>query len=113
MDERRKLLKSQYKERKVIGAIYRILNKKNGRFYLNKTADLSGAQNSFKSCYTTGTCTNPRLAKEWSEYGQGSFEFEVLETWEKDATQTDEEFRNDLKELLEIWDEKLPKENRY
>ena len=113
MDEKRKLLKAQYKERKIIGGIYRIVNQKNGKFYLNKTANLQGSQNSFKSCYATGTCTHPRLVKEWNEYGQDSFVFEVLETWEKDATQTDEEFRKDLEELLEIWDDKLPKENRY
>lgn len=113
MDERRKLLKLQYKERKVVGAIYRILNQKNGKFYLSKTADLPGAQNSFKSCYRDGECTHPRLVKEWNEYGGDAFVFEVLETWEQGAEQTYEEFRRDLQDLLEIWDEKLPKENRY
>lgn len=113
MSDRKKQLKTQYKERKIIGGVYRITNQKNGRFYLNKTADLQGSHNWFSGCCTTGICTHPRLAKEWNEYGKDSFAFEVLETWEKDAAQTDLEFENDLKELLEIWNEKLKQNNRY
>lgn len=113
MNDRQKQLKAQYKERKVTGGVYRIINQKNGRFYLNKTEDLQGSHNWFLSCYTSGTCTHPRLVKEWSEYGKESFAFEVLESWEKDATQTDSEFKNDLKELLKIWNDKLLQENRY
>lgn len=113
MNDRQKQLKSQYKERAVVGGIYRVINQQNGRFFLNKTANLQGSHNSFLSCCNSGLCTHPRLVKEWSEYGKEAFAFEVLETWEKDAAQTDREFQDDLKELLAIWNDKLPSENRY
>lgn len=113
MNDRKKQLKAQYKERKIIGGVYRILNQRSGRFYLNKTEDLQGTHNWFLSCCTTGICTHPRLVKEWNEYGKEPFTFEVLETWEKDVSQSADEFNADLKELLEIWNNKLPHENRY
>lgn len=113
MNDRKKQLKAQYKERKIIGGVYRIINQKNGRFFLNKTEDLQGSQNWFLSCCTTGICTHPRLVKEWNEYGKESFAFEVLETWEKDTAQSEHEFENDLKELFEIWNDKLPQDHRY
>lgn len=113
MNDRKKQLKAQYKERKVIGGVYRIINQKNGRFYLSKTEDLQGSRNWFLSCCTNGICTHPRLVKEWNEYGKDAFEFEVLEIWEKDAAQSESEFQTDLKELFEIWNSKLVRENRY
>ncbi len=113
MNERRKQLLEQYKERKIMGGIYRILNTTNGRFYLDKTKDMQGANNLFQNSYATGMCTHPRLARAWKEYGKEAFIFEVLEYWEKDAEQTEGEFEKDLAELYEIWDAKLPRENRY
>lgn len=113
MNDRRKELIKQYKERKIVGGIYRIMNTVNGQFYLNKTKDMQGAKNMFQSYYAMGMCAHPRLAKAWKEYGEEAFTFEVLEYWEKDAEQTECEFEKDLAELYEIWDAKLPRENRY
>lgn len=113
MNDRRKELKAQYKERKIIGGVYRIINTKNGRFYLNKTTNMEGSHNQFLNSYSTGICTHPCLVKEWNSFGKEAFTFEVLESWEKDAVQSDHEFANDLQELFEIWDEKLPGHNRY
>lgn len=113
MNERRKLLKAQYKERKQVGGVWRVLNIENGRFYLDKTLDIQGSHNWFLNCCTTGICTHPHLAKEWASCGKDAYVFEVLETWEKDEKQSDLEFKNDIGDLYEIWDEKLPRENRY
>ncbi|NLO86197.1 MAG: GIY-YIG nuclease family protein [Clostridiales bacterium] len=113
MGNRRKELKAQYKQRKVTGGIYRITNQRNGRFYLSQTTDMQGTHNWFLSCCASALCTHPCLVREWDSYGKEAFVFEALETWEKDAEQSNGEFASDLQELFEIWDSKLPQDNRY
>lgn len=110
---RKKQLKEQYKARKVTGGIYRIVNKDSGRFYLNSTDDMQATRNWFESCRMFNTCSIPHIQKDWKELGMDAFALEEVDYIDKGETQTNEEYREDLKALLELWDEKLPKENRY
>ena len=111
--DRRKELKAQYKARKVVGGIYRINNRENGRFYLEYTDDIQATHNWFSSCCMTNTCTLPHIREDWKKFGKDAFFVEELDLLEKKQEQTNAEFTSDLKILLELWDEKLPKENRY
>jgi hypothetical protein len=54
-----------------------------------------------------------RLQKDWTEYGSGSFVYEVAEELEKGETQTITEFKADLALLKEIWFEKLSDKEFY
>lgn len=110
---RRKELQEQYKNRKMTGGIYRIINRENGRFMLQSTADINAAHNVFEGFIKTDNCTHPRLIKDWNQYGKDVFFIEDLDLIEKKETQTQEEFNNDIQVLLEIWDEKLESGNRY
>lgn len=111
--DRRKELKEQYKNRKVVGGIYRIINQENGRFYLQSTDDMQATHNWFRSCRTFGGCTLPPIQEDWKKFGMDAFYVEELDLLEKGELQTREEFMSDLKTLLALWSEKLPKENRY
>lgn len=111
--DRRKELKAQYKARKVVGGIYRINNKENGCFYLQYTDDMQATHNWFGSCCMLGTCTLPPIQEDWKKFGKDAFSVEELDLLEKKQEQSATEFREDLKILLELWSEKLPKENRY
>lgn len=111
--DRRKELREQYKTRKVVGGIYRIVNGENGRFYLQSTDDMQATRNWFGTFHVFESCSLPPLQGDWKQYGAQVFSLEELDHLEKGSEQTREEFQMDLKTLLEMWDEKLPKENRY
>lgn len=111
--DRRKELLEQYKGRKVVGGIYRILNRENGRFYLQSTDDMQATRNWFGTFSVFENCSLPPLQGDWKQYGPKAFDLEELDLLEKGQDQTREEFAKDLKTLLELWDEKLPKDARY
>lgn len=98
---RRELL-GAYKERKTVGGIYAIRNRKNGRLLVGSAADLKGFRNRFEFAKQTGSGLSLRLKRDWEAFGPDAFELEVLEELEKKDAQTAEEFSADLKALLEL-----------
>lgn len=104
--ERRKELLEQYKQRTVVGGIYRIRNSVTGHTYINWDDDLQGAENRHRFSVSTNTCILPEMREDWLAHGAASFTFDRLEELEKNAEQTREEFRADLETLFEIWSEK-------
>lgn len=114
MDNRKKELIRQYKERKVTGCVFVVRNTQNGRYYLNYSDVSAAARNSFDLAVNTGGEYKPCMRGDWKEYGARAFSFEVLEELDKKDTQTSREFIEDLKTLTELWAEKLGEpEKRY
>jgi hypothetical protein len=107
----RKELTLAYKERKVVGGVYQIVNTQNSNFLLASTADLQGAQNRFDFAQKTGSCIHFKLQKDWAEFGPSAFKFEILEELEKKEDQSPKEFQEDLKVLQEMWAEKRSAES--
>lgn len=104
--DKKKLL-SVYKERKVKGGVFRIVNQENGRYFLASSPNLAGSINRHNFSVSTGSCIFSALAKDWKQFGAKVFQLEVLEELEKTAIQSDKEFAEDLALLEEIWKEKL------
>lgn len=94
MEDSRKALKEQYKNRKVVGGVYRIKCSEINGGWLRSTTDMKGAENRYRFLLSTGTCPEPSMAKAWDQFGPSSFSFEVVEELEKKETQTDREFIN-------------------
>ena len=46
------------------------------------------------------------MLRELNDYGAASFSFAVLEELQKNETQTDREFAEDVQTLFELWQEK-------
>jgi hypothetical protein len=109
----RKSLINEYKQRKVVGGVFRILNTKTGMYYLGAAADLQGKRNGFDFMVDTGNCSYYELKQDWQEYGSGAFVFEVLEEIGKKEDQSAADFRDDLDTLRDIWKEKLDPAKRY
>jgi hypothetical protein len=109
----KKTLKEKYKQSKVAGGIYRVMNTNNGMYLFNYTPDIRARQNSFEFMVSTSTCFDNRVIKDWESLGGGVFSFEVLETLEKKKDQTREQFIADLETLAQMWDEKLDPSKRY
>jgi hypothetical protein len=101
--QNRKAMLAAYKERKVVGGVYSITNTITEEKHIYSTADLEGIKNRFKHSKTMGGCFNLILQKTWNEYGADAFELEILDSLELGETQTEKEFKDDLKTLEEMW----------
>lgn len=103
-----------YKEMDDIGGVYRFVNTKTGwKSKPQSTPNLKGQRSRLdfaKSNISQALPTDPFMEKElqaqWKEYGGQCFEMEVLETLKRQPEQTTKEFREDLSELLSLWQEK-------
>ncbi len=105
-------LQAQYKNRSIIGGIYSIRCNGSGQVWLKSTKDLQGQKNKFVFFTSTNSCPEPGMRSDWEKYGAASFSFDVLEELTKKETQTDLEFNQDLKLLLEMWSDKLQEEKQ-
>jgi hypothetical protein len=103
----KKELIAKYKGRKIMGGVYAIKNGVTGRSLLLSAQDLQGSKNRFEFAQKTGSCVHPRLKDDWEVYGGKAFSLEMLEKLEKMETQTPDEFKEDIRVLLEIWLEKF------
>lgn len=108
--ETRKKLQEQYSERRVLGGVYVIRNKSNGKMLLLNTLDMPGSLNRFNFAVQTGGCCHPKLRDEWEK---DSFGIEVIEEIEKKKDQTDIEFAQDVQALFEMICEGYPKDRLY
>lgn len=102
----RKERKEQYKNRKIVGGVYRICCDAAGKSWLKAALDLQGANNRFSFFVATNACPEPAMAQAWKQYGATAFSFTILEKMEKKETQTPDEFAQDMEALFELWTEK-------
>jgi hypothetical protein len=112
MDKRKTLL-NEYKQRKIIGGIYRLTNTSNGMYFLDHATNIQAKQNSFNFMVSSGSCFHYKLQKDWEEFGGKVFMFEILDTIEKKKDQSQNKFIDDLRMLEQMWSEKLNASNRY
>ncbi len=106
MDRKKELLNA-YKQRKVVGGVYRIVNDANARYLLVATPDLAGARNRHNFSVATENCIFGMMAEDWKATGAKHFQFEVLEELEKKDEQSDADFAGELALLEEMWRDKL------
>jgi hypothetical protein len=111
--DRRKTLINEYRQEKIVGGIYTVKNTNNGKYLLDYAGNLQAKQNAFNFMVSSGTCLDIRLKEDLEEFGGGVFAFETLETLEKKADQTQDEFIDDLNMLQQIWSDKLGLAARY
>ena len=110
----KKDLQAQYKEREIVGGVFIIKNTLKNKVYLDATLNLSAAKNRFELTSTMGSgVLNPKLQKDWSEQSGEGFVMEILDELKKSDTQTEDEFKADIKIIKQMWEEKLSGEVMY
>ena len=110
----KKELKTAYKERHIMGGVYAIQNKENGKMLVCTASDLSGIKNRFEFFQKFGgSALHGKLQKDIKQFGKNAFIFKTLEELKKKDTQTSAEFRADLETLKDIWLEKLDADILY
>ncbi|MCX6013632.1 MAG: GIY-YIG nuclease family protein [Chloroflexi bacterium] len=82
MDRKRTLI-NEYKQKKIIGGIYRVTNTRNGMYLLDYTTNLQAKQNTFDFIVSSGYCFHYKLEKDWAAFGGKAFNFEMIEALEK------------------------------
>jgi len=105
--DRKKELKSLYKQMKPQMGIFIIRSKSNNKCHIEATQDIKGTMNSTKFKLSAGIHPYRELQKEWTDLGEENFISEILDTLEysKDDSKTD--YTEDLDMLKTMWKEKL------
>jgi hypothetical protein len=103
-----KEMKNEYKLYKSRKGVYQIRNKSNGKILIGTSTDLKAIWNRQRTQLNFGSHPNIELQKDWKQYGEESFEYEILmEIKEKENEDID--YKKELKELEELYiEEKQP-----
>lgn len=105
-EEQKKAIRA-YKEREQIGGIYRVVNRKTGwQGPLSAAPDLEGKRSLLAFAKKTNSCFDPALQAQWASSDPEDFEFVEVERLKQKPGMTTLEFREDLRELLSLWQEK-------
>lgn len=101
-----KELKEEYKLRKFKVGVFQIRNTVNGKIFVGSSVNLDAIWNRIKSELKFEGHRNERLQKEWKEFGDQSFQFEILaELEQKDGEKID--YNREAKKLEEMFIEEL------
>jgi hypothetical protein len=103
--DRKQELKRLYKETKTEAGVYQIRNLKNQKIYIESTLNLKTI-NGKRFTLDMGNYQNKELQKDWIEFGQNAFAFEVLEILEI-PEEGYFDIKDALKKLKEKWLTKL------
>jgi hypothetical protein len=86
--------------------VFQIVNKANGKVFIDSSNNVSGKINRHKFALNLGQHASKSLQADWNELGEDAFEFETIEPVEpRDDPNYD--YKADLEFLEDLWLEKL------
>ena len=106
MNNHKKTIIREYKERKIPAGVFQIKNTANGKVFLGSSLNLEGSLNRHKFQLTARVHPNQGLQMDWNEYGSEQFLFELLEVVKVPSDSTFN-LEDELTLLEQIWLEKL------
>ena len=109
-----KELRDAYKQMKFPMGVFQIKNVSNNRVFIDSSTDMLSKWNRHKTELRFGGHRNKALQKDWKEYGEGNFVFEIL-TELKPSEGQNGSFARELKllETLILEELALPEGMRY
>lgn len=102
--QRRKELREQFAHIKTYMGVYKITNTVNGKIFVGSSPNLKNRWTTIKWQLDMGMHVNSQLQKDWNEFGEGAFVYEILE--KKDADKS-LDARWEVKQMEKAWLEKL------
>lgn len=107
MMDRRNELKQEYKNRPRNIGVYKVENKKNGKIFIGSSLNVDKVFNRLQFSLSNGDIhLNKDLLKDWQEYGENNFSFEILDQL-KSNEDPEYDYQEDLETLEALWIEKL------
>ncbi|UHA72802.1 GIY-YIG nuclease family protein [Paenibacillus sp. 481] len=103
--DRKKELVQQYKELKTVAGVYQIKNNVNQKIWIDSTRNVKTLEGK-RFMLQLGTHMNKALQREWNEFGETAFTFELLEPL-KQQENVYVDTKDELKKLEEKWMEQL------
>lgn len=103
---RKKKLKTIYKETLQPMGVFQIRNLANDKVFVSSSKNLEGIFNRYKFQLKMGGHPNKDLQKDWNEFGSENFAFEILEELFP-RENPDYDYRDDLTFLEDLWLEQL------
>jgi len=99
-------LKLAYKNRVRNIGVYQIRNKINGKIFIGSSPNLDSVFTRYKMNLKGWPHGNQELIKDWHEYGEENFMYEILDQLKPNEDPL-YDYKDDLKTLEELWLEKL------
>jgi hypothetical protein len=106
--ERRKELRTQYKQNHPEAGVYRFVNTVNGKLLVGSAANLASMRSKIAFAQSTNmpSALDYRLRNDIGAFGIDAFSLEILEVLEIEPGMTAAEIRRDLTTLEALWREK-------
>ena len=111
--EKKREIISEYKQRKTTGGVLKVTNTGSGKYWVKAEIDLESFENRFIFMKKTGTALQPKMQRDFNEYGAESFTLEILERVEKKEAESPGGFKDRLKRLEAAWLAKFDPEKSY
>lgn len=80
----------------MISGIYKIVNLKNGKFYIGSAINLHNRKLAHFGRLRNNGHKNPHLQSSWNKYGKDSFEFSIIEECDIDSLLDKEQYYIDV-----------------
>ena len=103
----RKELLREYKQTPRPMGVFRVSNKRNDRWYIGASLDVTAMLNRQRFQLDAGSHPNHALQSDWKRLGADAFTFEALDRLEPPADQPGYDPRRDLRALESMWHERL------
>ena len=107
MEEKKRHAKAEYKSRPRPSGIFKITNNANGKILVGSALNLDGMWNRHRFQLRMGVHMNKELQRDWDQFGEASFSFEVIDEVDPDEAETGRVLQEYLKDLEDLWLEKL------
>ncbi|HMG14272.1 MAG TPA: GIY-YIG nuclease family protein [Saprospiraceae bacterium] len=102
----KKELQEEYKQLKFRIGVFQIRNTVNNKILVEGSVNLDAIWNRHRSSLRFGGHTVEKLQKDWNEYGEDQFCFEVLAEIDQEDTSI-KDYRKEVKKLEEMFVEEL------
>ena len=108
----KKELKEEYKQLKIPMGVFQIKNIRNNKVLIDYSIDMESKWNRHKMELKFGNHRNKNFQKDWNEYGEDDFVFDVLSELKK-SEEENTNYNKELKTLQDMVIEELNIENIY